>query len=223
MPRRERKCLESWHRILPGYKIMAWTEATFPFSKFPFAKEAYDARKWAFVADLARIKVLFEYGGIYLDTDVEVIRPMDELLANKSFMGMECHNRLGTGIIGAEKNSPFIGEIQEMYKNLRFSPLDNIEANSKIITDLLLHKENLSQLEDKAYDFGYLRIYPSEFFCPIDQASRVVTPTDNSFTVHYLSSSWLPWRLRLRQKAKELLGVVMGRKRFYRLYKSIIG
>lgn len=124
-----RKCIESWKKYCPDYKIIEWNEQNFEISQNRYAQQAYEAKKYAFVSDYVRLAVLYRYGGIYLDTDVELVRPLDELLEHKGFIGME-HSapspygrtllvNTGSGV-GAEPGCEMIGKMLAAYRNAAF-------------------------------------------------------------------------------------------------------
>lgn len=116
-----RKCMESWKKYCPDYKIMAWNEQNFDISQNRYAQQAYEAKKYAFVSDYVRLAVLYEYGGIYLDTDVELVRPLDELLELPGFMGFQTNNEIATGLgFGARKGNSVVQALLRDYDALDF-------------------------------------------------------------------------------------------------------
>ena len=131
------KCMESWKKYCPDYKIMAWNEQNFDISTNRYAQQAYEAKKYAFVSDYVRLAVLYEYGGIYLDTDVELVRPLDELLELPGFMGFQTNNEVATGLgFGARKGNSVVQALLRDYDALDFLKLrvsltfDGIYRNS---------------------------------------------------------------------------------------------
>ena len=109
MPALAEKCLASWSKYLPEYKVMVWNEDTFDIDAHPYTREAYQARKFAFITDYVRLWALKEHGGVYMDTDVEVIRPLDEFLDNPAFSGFEDETHIPTGIMASEKRAVGVG------------------------------------------------------------------------------------------------------------------
>ena len=120
LPEDAKKYIESWEKYCPDYKICRWDESTFDINEIPYVKEAYEAKKWAFITDYVRLYVLKNIGGIYMDTDVEVIKNLDCFLNEKGFSGFEKIDAVPTGIMAAEKNHPFIIELLHDYDNLHF-------------------------------------------------------------------------------------------------------
>ena len=114
------KCIQSWKKNCPDYEIKRWDESTFDINQNQYCKEAYESKKWAFVSDYIRLKVLFEYGGIYMDTDVEVIKPLDEFLVHPAFSGFENNTQIPTGIMAAEKNNKWIENLLNDYNHRHF-------------------------------------------------------------------------------------------------------
>lgn len=136
-------CISSWKKHLPDYEIIEWNENNFDINMNNFVKEAYEAKKFAFVSDYVRAYVLYNYGGIYLDTDVEVIKPLDQFLDHNVFTGCESDKYCVTGTIGSTKNHELIKSLLEYYDNKKFR-LDNNEYNNTpntvIITEIIKNK-----------------------------------------------------------------------------------
>ena len=102
-PKSVLKCIESWKKFCPGYEIKEWNESNYDFSKNEYMRQAYEAKKWGFVPDYARLDIIYNYGGIYLDTDVEIIKPFPKIVDGNGFMGFERRHFLGTAVLAAEK------------------------------------------------------------------------------------------------------------------------
>lgn len=120
-PKNIQNCIRSWKKYCPDYEIIEWNEQNFDVSQSLYTRQAYDARRWAFVADYARLKILYEQGGIYMDTDVELLRPLDDLLAYPAFFGFQHNNEVATGLsFGAEAHSPVVKALLDDYDSLPF-------------------------------------------------------------------------------------------------------
>jgi len=213
LPEKEQKCIESWRKMLPDYELVCWDENNFDINSTQFTKEAYLAKKYAFVADYVRIFVLKQEGGIYLDTDVEVIRSFDDLLQCAFFSGYETDGVIQTGVIGCEPNSSFISKIYEYYNNRAFIKPDGTfdqTPNSAIIANLM-KKQGIS-MKNKRHSYQELELYPSDYFCPINQATWEIKVTNNTYCIHYLSGSWLSKKDRLSRQLKTIIGSVFGYK-----------
>ncbi len=186
------KCIESWKKFCPDYQIIRWDESNFDINCCDYAKEAYEAKKWAFVSDFCRFLVLEKQGGIYLDTDVEIIKPIDELL-DCSFVGFEGKSVVASGLIrGVAPNDKICSLMLESYRNDRFI-LDDGSYNLKTVCD---RETEIFQ------DFGLkrngtmqtvcdTRVFPSEYFCPLDNVTWQLNITENTYTIHHYDSSWI--------------------------------
>ena len=195
-----RRCMESWKKYCPDYKIIEWNEQNFDISTSRYAQQAYEAKKYAFVSDYVRLAVLYEYGGIYLDTDVELVRPLDELLEYKGFIGMERstptpHGRTllvntGSGV-GAEPGCGMIGKMLEVYRNTAFLQ-KNGEPDLRACTQRdtpLFTKAGLQQKNEQQELDGFL-VLPTDCFSPYDYVTERMHRTPRTFGIHYCCGSW---------------------------------
>lgn len=203
--------MRSWGKFLPDYRIMRWDESTFDIKSSIFTEQAYENKKWAFVADYVRLWALREYGGIYLDTDVEIVRPIDNLLSYNAFGGYETDNVIQTGIIGSVRDGRFINMMFDYYKNLPFVTADgnlNQEPNSAIFARIL-SAAGISTCNERSSS-ELIEMFPSQYFCPINQATWEIRPTPETYCIHYLSGSWLPSKDRFSRRLKSLIGRTFG-------------
>lgn len=189
-----RHCIRSWNKYLPGFEIIEWNEDNFDLNINLYAKQAYDLKKYAFVTDFIRLYVLYNYGGIYLDTDVEVIKRIDKFLELEGFTGFESNEWAVTAIMGSEKRNQVIKNLLDYYTNRQFIINGEIDTttNTVIITENFVRNYNLSLNGE----FQYLKdtkfaIYPPDYFCPKECWSRIVKLTENSHTIHHFNASWL--------------------------------
>ena len=120
LPELAKKCIESWKKFCPDYQIIEWNESNFDLNINTYVKEAYTAEKWAFVSDVARLYALVNYGGIYMDTDVEVLKPLDDILNFKAVSGFETKERIPTGMMACEKGHPLFEEFLREYNEAHF-------------------------------------------------------------------------------------------------------
>lgn len=220
LPDTFKKCIESWERYCPDYEIIRWDENNFDISSNNYVKEAYDAKKWAFVTDYVRLFVLFKYGGIYMDSDVEVIQPLDTFLKHRAFTGCESDSLCVTGTIGSEKNHPWIEMLLEEYTDKKFVLSDgklNLTPNTTLITNIT--KRQFGWNSENSYQIlhGDLHIYPFDFFCAKDLRDGKVKVTKNTCTIHHFSGSWLS----KSQKNKILISRLLGTK-FKKMISSIL-
>lgn len=211
------KCIASWRKFFPDYEIIEWNEDNFDVNSIPYTAQAYAAKKYAFVSDYARFKVLHEHGGVYFDTDVEVIRPMDDIIARGPFMGYEIDpkgNRLGEvapGLgLGAEAGMPFYNRIIKEYGNLNFLNEDG-SLNQKTIvkynTELLAEYGLTSR--PGIQNVAGLTIYPSEYFNPLDDITGRLNITPDTRSIHWFSKTWLnvsPWRIKISRIYHRVFG-----------------
>lgn len=207
---KEKKCIESWKKYMPDYKIIRWDEKNYDISSCEFLKNAYEAKKWAFVSDYARLDIIYNYGGIYLDTDVEVIKKFDDLLNDDAFFGFESKKYIANGLgFGARKNNPIIKENLDMYNKLRFDENDlNSISCPKMTTDVLIRHGLV--LNNKQQKLDYAIIYPKDFFCPKDYETGALKISDKTYSIHHYSMTWLSkrdirWR-HFQQKVSKIFG-----------------
>ncbi|WP_084031650.1 glycosyltransferase family 32 protein [Anaerobacillus arseniciselenatis] len=194
MPELERKCIESWDKFLPDYQKIFWNEDSFDINSNLFVKQAYGAKKYAFVSDYIRLYALYHYGGIYMDTDVEVIKSLDRFLTHPAFSGFESPGAIPTGAMGAVKGHPWINRLLEYYKDKSFY-FDNgsmdLTTNVKIITDISEREFGLVKGNNNFQVLNNdVHIYPTDYFCPKEWWSRKMAITDNTHTIHHFSNSW---------------------------------
>lgn len=200
-PKLEEHCVNSWSRVMKDYQVIKWDENSFDMTSSPFVQAAYNAGKFAFVADYVRLYALKLYGGIYLDTDVELLKSLDPFLDYEAFSGFETHKVIQTGVLGSEPNNIILNEFYEVYQHMSFT---SPPPNSAILTDILV-RHGL-KLDNSRQRISNMEIFPQEYFCPINQATRQICCTDKTHAIHYLSGSWLPLRARITNKMKRSLG-----------------
>ncbi len=215
LPEDAKKCIESWKKYCPDYEIIEWNESNFDVEQNDYIKEAYAAKKWAFVSDYARLKVLVEYGGIYMDTDVEVLKPLDGFLSERAFSGFEDVDAIPTGIMACEKGFELFAGLLKDYDTRHFLLPDgsyDITTNVVTITDYCL-KHGLVLNNEKQTVDGFT-LYPKDWFCPKSHLTGKIECTENSHTIHHFAGSWhSPW-VKFKTKIKKLIG--------YRLSEKII-
>ena len=186
------KCIDSWKKYLSDYEIIEWNEDNFDINSNKYLKEAYENRKFAFASDYIRLKVLYDFGGIYMDTDVEVIKKLDCFLNNKAFSGFENNNFIPTGIIAAEKHNKWIGKLLSDYDNISFvkdSGNFDLTTNTVRITNTTKKCYDLI-LESSYQDLGDVVFYPYDYFCPKDWNTGNINITHNTYTIHHFAGSW---------------------------------
>jgi mannosyltransferase OCH1-like enzyme len=204
-----KKCLASWEKYLPDYQIIRWDEGNFEVNSVPYTKESYQLKKYAFVSDYVRYKVLYDFGGIYMDTDVEVIKNLDEFLDNETFSGFEDQYMVAPGLIlGSVQGNLLIKDMVEIYQYSHFVNLDNtlnLKTGPQNLTELLLNR-GLEQ-KDEYQKISGLSIYPKEYFCPKSWISRKLEITPNTFTIHHYEGTWIPKFQKFKKYIRNLLGI----------------
>jgi mannosyltransferase OCH1-like enzyme len=209
MPKLETECIRSWKKHLPDYEFVLWNEERFDVTKHPYVKEAYEAKKYAFVTDYVRLYALYYYGGIYMDTDVEVLKPLDSFLVHKAFIGCESDVLLGTGTIGAESGHPWIKDLLAEYENKRFILPDgsyNTIPNTYLVAEFT--KKAYGWEPKDAYQVlkEDLHVYPFDFFCAKDLRTGKICANENTYTIHRFSGSWKSKREKLNDEIKRIIG-----------------
>jgi hypothetical protein len=200
LPELARKCIASWKKFLPDYEIKEWNEQNFDVNQTIYSREAYTLKKYAHVSDFARFWVLYHYGGIYFDTDVEVIRPLDDILAKGTFMGFECpegthednpNGNMAAGLgMGVYPGHPFFGQMVDYYEHIHF-----IRWNGKSTGNVTPHATSLLDYDHKQVLAGGivsvsgLLIYPEDYFCPLNYNTKKLTITENTRTIHHYMAS----------------------------------
>lgn len=192
MPQLALNCIASWKKYLPEYEIIEWNEDNFDLDMYPYAREAYDNRKFAFVTDIVRMYALYTYGGVYMDTDVEILKPLDQFLHHSAFSGFESETRFPTGLMAAEKNSKWAKDNLDWYVGKHFVRENGSLDTTTNVTIIMNVMKDLNVREDNSYqDFkGYFTLYPRDYFCPCDLSSKKITLTENSVCIHHFAGSW---------------------------------
>ena len=194
LPELAEKCIASWKKHCPDYELMLWNEANFDVNTVPFTAQVAKAKKWGFIVDYIRAYVVFHYGGIYLDTDVELLKPFGiTMLKNKCFSGFEGNNIAPGLVFAGEKGCVIAKELMGFYSSYNFIKENgelNLTVSPKIFSNILL-KYGLKQ-NNSYQELGVITVYPTEFFCPKDFHTGTVSITDNTYSIHHYDASWVP-------------------------------
>ncbi|MDR0391726.1 MAG: hypothetical protein LBH59_07455 [Planctomycetaceae bacterium] len=193
MPQVCLECLESWRKFLPDYEIIKWDENNSPLDTTPFVIDAYKSKMWAFVSDYVRVNVLLESGGIYLDTDMLLLKSLDPFLCYRAFTGFENRDSVGFGILGAERNHPFIKACLDWYNSHKFNPYHPPVITKKVVKKILnangLKNYGRQQICD-------VELFPTEYFYPWPWRLRIEQPdyhkfiTPETYTIHLWNHGW---------------------------------
>ena len=221
LPELAQKCIASWKKYLPDYEIKEWNEDNFDVNIIPYTAEAYAAKKYAFVSDYARFWILYKYGGIYFDTDVEVIRPIDDIVAKGNFMGFETDPKppydntdgqsMSKEVSASEASAnPGLGLMKKMldyYEGQHFILEDNMRnqitvvhiATKVLFENGLRNVPGIQRVADDCY------IYPSEYFCPINVTTGRIHVEKNTRTIHHYAGTWVDNKFSLKELLKRVL------------------
>lgn len=204
------KCISSWKKYCPDYEIREWNAENFDYAQCDYAKEAYAAKKWAFLTDYARLYVLYNYGGIYLDADVELLKSLDDVLINDAGIGFETKYFLGPHFMYAKKGNAYINYLLTSYLSRHFMIGEKYDQTTMPITVTRLTNirydykifHSMSTTQDK------ISFYPSDFFNPMNHATGIITITGNTHLIHHFGGSWTSKRkkeffLKLRKAIME--------------------
>ncbi len=199
------KCIQSWRRFCPGYEIVEWNEDNFDVTQNDYCREACEAKKWAFVTDYARLKILLQHGGLYFDTDVEMIRPIDDLLDLPCFMGIERSTRcveVATGLgLGAQPGHPLLAEMLRDYENIHFlRPDGSLDITTCTVRNTRVLRRHGYRDRDVTQDLAGVRIFASEYFSPVEMESGILRKSKNTRTIHHYSLSWTTEEKRIARK-----------------------
>lgn len=210
------KCIESWKKYLPDYELKEWNEDNFDISRNQYVREAYENRRFAFVTDYVRLYALYTEGGIYMDTDVEVVGNFDNFLHHHAFSGFETDGNVPTGMMAAEKGSVWAKELLDQYPDRVFVQSDgsfDMTTNTTVITNYMLGKGLI--LNNQYQDFpGLCTMYPADYFCPKDHRTGKIRCTKNTVCIHHFAGSWLEHGFfrDLRHNLKTFLVKMIGEK-----------
>lgn len=226
LPKSAKEYIKSWEKFFPGYEIKRWDESNFDVNIVPYTAAAYADKKYAFVSDYARFWILYNYGGIYFDTDVEAIRPMQDIIDKGPFMGHEItftkmYRKYGVAAglgIGAPAGMPIYKQILDSYLSAQYGEVDEngrtlnvVDLTTRLLTNFGWKDENVLQ------NCAGINIYPTEYFCPfkLTESGGQLDLTENTRTIHHYAGTWLPKSIRI----KNMIGDIVGRDMMAKLIK----
>ena len=233
IPWKARKCIRSWKRYLPDYEIVRWDETNVDLNECPFVREAYQRKKWAFVADYVRTKALYEYGGVYLDTDVMIKKKVDFLLDKPAFVGVEDSGYVNVAVWGAKKEKSFLArDVLDFYRGqAHFNHLDLYSITIPVIVTNILSKHGFKKDAEGLQVIKDTYVYPRDYFYPLSYDYENNRFTDNTCMVHYSDASWASSKekrdiklIRIfgRRKAGILLKIVSKFKALFVYYGKVL-
>lgn len=214
LPKLAKKCIKSWEKYCPDYKIVCINEDNIDINSNRYAKEAHDAGKWAFVSDWARLKILYDEGGIYFDTDVELIKPIDDLIKDGGYMGFDENGVVSTGLgFACEKGNELVGQLLKDYDDISFVKDDGTYDTIPCpLRNFVTLKELGMDFENKNQTFMGIRFLSCEYLCPIEYYTGKKNITKNTYSIHHYCASWISEKAKRTTIIKRIIGVKMYEK-----------
>lgn len=197
------KCIASWRANCPDYEIREWNEGNVSLEGCPqYVRDAYTAKKYAYVSDFVRLQVLFDHGGFYMDTDVELLKSLDPFLQDKGVIGFENDNFVNSGqMLAAEAEHMILSEMMQRYENIDFWKADGSmyllgcpHVNTEVLVNHGLVRNGREQI------VAGIHVYPADWFNPLDSATGELVKTENTVSIHWYSMTWVPAWKRIRVK-----------------------
>lgn len=216
IPEKEKICINSWKKYFPDYEIKLWDEDNFDINVCAYVKQAYEHNKFAFVSDYARIFALFHYGGIYLDTDVEVISSFDKFLKFKNFLGFENKTFIGTAMIATSKGSSFAKEMLDYYNRISYiddNGNENLTTNVTLLDSILIKKGLIKNNTRQTIED--IEIFPRDVFYPKKLSETEFRITEETVMIHRMQGSWLTERQKKRGSNKLWINICRPTLRFF--------
>lgn len=215
------ECIKTWKEKLPDYEFILWDTNRFPLENNLWVKQAFETKKYAFAADYIRLHAIYNYGGIYMDTDIEVVKNLDELLRLPYFIGSEGGGIIEAGVFGAEKGAEWLSDCLNYYDNRPFIKEDGSFDTlplPRIMMKQIQKKHTINELTNpNIHDIEYAKgnkelfMFPQDFFCAKTQGTGVIIKTENTFTIHHFAMSWVPQKKtflpNLKRKLMRIFGV----------------
>lgn len=201
-PELAKKCIASWKKFCPDFEICEWNEDNCDYLAMSFMAEAYAAKKYAFVSDVMRLVVLEQCGGVYFDTDVEVLRDISPLLIDEGFLGFENEQFVNSGqVMAAVPHQPVVQAMIDEYKKLHFACADGsvMPVGCPHLNTDVMERFGLVRNEREQIVAG-IHVYPADYFNPLDSVTGKLTKTENTYSIHWYSMSWLPKHKQIKAK-----------------------
>ena len=213
-PKDTLRYIEGWKRLMPDYQIIEWNEDNFDIHVCPYVEQAYESRKFAFVSDYARGHALYEMGGIYLDTDVEVLKSFDDLLEHRSFWGFEAGNYIATSTIGAVPQHEMIKAYLDQYHHREFIQSDrslDTTTNVQVIT-LLWEQQGLNLNNERQSMSGDNLVFPQAYLSPYDYRIGITNSSADTYAIHHYDKTWVGSWAQFKGKVKKMICIMGGAK-----------
>jgi len=212
------KCIATWKDKLPDYEFILWDSNKFNLDSNKYTKQAFEEKKYAFAADYIRLFALYHHGGIYLDTDIEVLKSFDGLLHLPYFIGTEGNEIIEAGVFGAEKGTDWVDDCLRFYDN---KPFDKNKVNTlpRVMMKQIQEKKSIKELNNDILpkDVSYtndnqLYMFPKDYFCAKNHSTGIIEKTNNTFCIHHFAMSWIPKEIIFLSNFKKYLMRVFGVK-----------
>ena len=208
-----KRCMATWKKHLEGYKVIEWNESNFDIEQHPFVKAAYEAKKWAYVSDYIRAYAIYNYGGIYLDTDILLLDNFDDFLNHRAFVGFENPNYPFTAAFGAEKGHPLVKDMLDYYDELDTYHFDFKNNNTISVSDILINKYgckvgNMYQVLKEG-----IAVYPDTILC---------NPSEKSVSIHVFTGTWLDEKKAIARKINTFLKLRITNRNRAALFRKYI-
>ncbi|MEK6153516.1 glycosyltransferase [Flavobacteriaceae bacterium 3-367] len=217
------RCIESWEKYLPDYEFILWDTNRFNMDDSVWVSEAFETKKYAFAADYIRLYAVYHHGGIYLDTDIEVLKSFNDLLHLPYFLGSEGQGIIEAGVFGAEKNTPWIAECLKHYDNRAFIKIDG-SLDQATLPRIMMQQvkqlyilEELTSPEIKTLDYSAkeekkVYMFPQDYFCAKNHGTGMIEKTENTYSIHHFAMSWVSKKRTVLPNIKRKLMGVIGVK-----------
>lgn len=211
LPEDTKQYIETWKNKCPDFEIKQWNETNFDINKYKYVQEAYENKKYAFVSDVARLCALYNEGGIYMDTDVELIKSLDEFLKYDGVLGFESDSELGTGLIASCKENPLVKEWLNKYENIHFIKDDGSFDFTTNVTRVTNSCLNYGFKPDGSFQtINNFTIFPKDYFCPKSYKTGKINCTERTVAIHHYACTWMKERTDLINKYSKIFGFKIG-------------
>lgn len=222
LPDSAKKCIDSWKKFCPDYEIIEWNESNFDVSCCDYVREAHQARKWAFVSDVARLHALVTQGGIYMDTDVEVIRPLDNLLQYEAFACFERKNAIATCLLACQEEHPLFREVLQIYDSLHFLREDGTNDQTTNVARITSYfTQHGLKLNGTQQTVAGLTIFPSDYFSPFDYDTGKMYQSSNTYSIHWFDATWFDPAMQYGKKLNWKLNRFLPKAMAYNISRFI--
>ncbi len=214
------KCIDTWKEKLPDYEFIHWDTNRFNLEDNIWVKQAFETKKYAFAADFIRLYAVYNYGGIYLDTDIEIVKSFNDLLERPYFVGAEGEGIIEAGVFGAEKNADWLKKCLDYYEGKEFIKTDGTFDTLTLprimmsqISQIKMFKEvepNDINSEQQHIDNDMIYMFPKDYFCAKNHGTGVIEKTANTYSIHHFAMSWLPKKRTFLPNLKRKLMSIFG-------------